>query len=68
MTLGDLVLGIIMIAILIEAFINIKKLGFEKYSIGRSFSYWMIFCGKLVFLIIALVYFLDKINWNYKIF
>ena len=67
MTVGDLVLGIIIVAILIEAFINIKKLTFEKYSIGRSFAHWMLFSVKLVFLVIAVGHFLSKINWNYKI-
>lgn len=67
MTVGDLVLGIIIIAILIEAFINIKKLTFEKYSIGRGFAHWMLFIVKLIFLVIAVGHFLSKINWNYKI-
>jgi hypothetical protein len=68
MTLGDLVLGIIMVSILIEAFINIKKLGFEKYSIGRTFAHWMLFSGKLIFLVITVGHFLSKINWSYEVF
>ena len=68
MTVGDLVLGIIIIAIFIEAFINIRKLGFEKYSIDRGRGYWMLFGGKLVLTVFAVAYFLKKVNWSYEIF
>ena len=68
MTVGDLVLGIIIIAIFIEAFINIRKLGFEKYSIDRGLGYWMFFGGKLALTTLIIAYFLSKIDWSYKIF
>lgn len=68
MTLGDLTLGIILIVIVVHAFIGIKKLGFEKYSVGGTFGNWMGFWTKLIIFAIGVVYFSSKIDWSYKIF
>lgn len=68
MTLGDLVLSIIMVAILIEAFVNIRKIGFEDYSINKGLGRWMFFLIRSMFLIFASIHFLSKINWSYEVF
>jgi hypothetical protein len=68
MTLGDLVLSIIMVAIFIEAFINIRKIGFEDYSINKGLGKWLFFCFRLAFLLYACIHFLMKIDLSYEVF
>lgn len=68
MTLLDLTLGILAIIIAIEAFIGIRKLGFAEYSIDRGLGMWVWFSLKLTVFIVASLYFLDKINWDYIIY
>ena len=68
MTLLDLILGILIPIISIDAFIGISKLGFEKYAIGRGFAMWVFFAFKAVAIIYATSHFLLRINWDYVIY